>query len=44
MKRDNKDDEKFRELVKRMKTFNELLGDYLDAIDIEEGDTEKEDN
>lgn len=44
VKRDNKDDEKFRELVKRMKTFNELLGDYLDAIDMEEGDTEKEDN
>jgi hypothetical protein len=35
-----KDDDKFKELVKRMKKFNELLGDYLDAIDMEEGDTE----
>ena len=33
---------KFDELVKRMKLFNELLSDYLDAIDMEEGDTDKE--
>ena len=37
---DKKGDDKFQELVKRMKKFNELLGDYLDAIDMEEGDTE----
>lgn len=43
VKRDNKDNEKFKELVKRMKTFNELLGDYLDAIDMEEGDYEEDD-
>lgn len=40
MKQD-KDDEKFKELVKRMKTFNDLLGDYLDSLDMDEGD-EKE--
>lgn len=39
---DKKDDERFNELVKRMKTFNELLGDYLDAIDMEEADAEAE--
>lgn len=33
---------KFKELVKRMKLFNELLSDYLDAIDMEEVDTDKE--
>lgn len=33
---------KFNELVKRMKLFNELLSDYLDAIDMEEGDEDKE--
>lgn len=38
-----KDEEgKFKELVKRMKLFNELLSDYLDAIDMEEVDTDKE--
>ena len=38
-----KDEEgKFKELVKRMKLFNELLSDYLDAIDMEEGDDDKE--
>lgn len=38
-----KDEEgKLKELVKRMKLFNELLSDYLDAIDIEEGDDDKE--
>lgn len=46
MKRqDTKKDEdgKFKELVKRMKLFNELLSDYLDAIDMEEVDnTDKE--
>lgn len=37
---DTKKDEggKFKELVKRMKLFNELLSDYLDAIDMEEFD------
>lgn len=41
---DTKKDEggKFKELVKRMKLFNELLADYLDAIDMEEVDTDKE--
>lgn len=41
---DTKKDEgcKFKELVKRMKLFNELLSDYLDAIDMEEGDDDKE--
>lgn len=39
-KKDNKDDDKFKELVKRMKKFNELLGDYLDAIDMEEEEDE----
>lgn len=41
---DTKKDEgsKFNELVKRMKLFNELLSDYLDAIDMEEVDTDKE--
>ena len=41
---DTKKDEegKFKELVKRMKLFNELLSDYLDAIDMEEGDDNKE--
>lgn len=41
---DTKKDEggKFKELVKRMKLFNELLSDYLDAIDMEEVDTDKE--
>lgn len=39
---DKKGDDKFQELVKRMKKFNELLGDYLDAIDMEEGDMGKE--
>lgn len=40
---DTKKDEgsKFNELVKRMKLFNELLSDYLDAIDMEEVDTDK---
>ena len=33
---------KFKELVERMKMFNELLSDYLDAIDMEEGDDDKE--
>lgn len=43
MKQKN-DDEKFKELVKRMKTFNELLGDYLDSLDMDESDEkEKED-
>lgn len=42
MKQDNKDNEKFNELVKRMKTFNELLADYLDAIDMEEADADME--
>lgn len=38
-----KDEEgKFKELVKRMKLFNELLSDYLDAIDMEEVDDDKE--
>lgn len=36
------EDGKFKELVKRMKLFNELLSDYLDAIDMEEGDDDKE--
>lgn len=41
-KKDNKalGDDKFNELVKRMKKFNELLGDYLDAIDMEEEEDE----
>ena len=41
---DTKKDEegKFKELVKRMKLFNELLSDYLDAIDMEEGEDDKE--
>ena len=41
---DTKKDEgrKFNELVKRMKLFNELLSDYLDAIDMEEGEDDKE--
>lgn len=39
MKKDDNKDERFNELVKRMKTFNELLGDYLDALDMEEGDS-----
>ena len=41
---DTKKDEggKFNELVKRMKLFNELLSDYLDAIDMEEVDDDKE--
>lgn len=41
---DTKKDEsgKFNELVKRMKLFNELLSDYLDAIDMEEVDTDKD--
>lgn len=44
MKQVKNDDEKFKELVKRMKTFNELLGDYLDSLDMDEGDEkEKED-
>ena len=40
---DTKKDEegKLKELVKRMKLFNELLSDYLDAIDMEEGDDDK---
>ena len=40
---DTKKDEggKFKELVKRMKLFNELLSDYLDAIDMEEVDDDK---
>lgn len=40
---DTKKDEgsKFKELVNRMKLFNELLSDYLDAIDMEEVDTDK---
>lgn len=44
MKQDTKKDEggKFKELVKRMKLFNELLSDYLDAIDMEEVDTDKD--
>lgn len=33
---------KFKELVQRMKLFNELLSDYLDAIDMEEVDTDKD--
>lgn len=33
---------KFKELVERMKLFNELLSDYLDAIDMEEVDTDKD--
>lgn len=36
------EDRKLQELVKRMKLFNELLSDYLDAIDMEEGDDDKE--
>jgi len=42
--KDTKKDEdgKFKELVKRMKLFNELLSDYLDAIDMEEVDDDKE--
>lgn len=42
--KDTKKDEegKLKELVKRMKLFNELLSDYLDAIDMEEGDDDKE--
>ena len=36
------EDSKLKELVKRMKLFNELLSDYLDAIDMEEGDDDKE--
>ena len=41
---DTKKDEgsKLKELVKRMKLFNELLSDYLDAIDMEEVDTDKD--
>lgn len=41
--KETKNDEgcKFKELVKRMKLFNELLSDYLDAIDMEEGDDDK---
>lgn len=41
---DTKKDEgcKFKELVKRMKLFNELLSDYLDAIDMEEVDDDKD--
>lgn len=41
---DTKKDEggKFNELVKRMKLFNELLSDYLDAIDMEEVDDDKD--
>lgn len=41
---DTKKDEdgKFKELVKRMKLFNELLSDYLDAIDMEEVEDDKE--
>lgn len=41
---DTKKDEggKFEELVKRMKLFNELLSDYLDAIDMEEVDDDKD--
>ena len=41
---DTKKDEgcKFKELVKRMKLFNELLSDYLDAIDMEEVDNDKD--
>ena len=41
---DTKKDEgcKFKELVKRMKLFNELLSDYLDAIDMEEVDADKD--
>lgn len=41
---DTKKDEggKFNELVKRMKLFNELLSDYLDAIDMEEFDDDKD--
>jgi len=38
-----KDEDKFKELVKRMKTFNELLGDYLDSLDMDEGEDKKED-
>ena len=43
---DTKKDEggKFKELVKRMKLFNELLSDYLDAIDMEEVDDDKDMN
>ena len=42
-KETKKDEEgKLKELVKRMKLFNELLSDYLDAIDMEEGDDDKE--
>ena len=42
-KKTKKDEEgKFNELVNRMKLFNELLSDYLDAIDMEEGDDDKE--
>lgn len=35
---------KFNELVKRMKLFNELLSDYLDAIDMEDADAEGDDD
>lgn len=41
---DKKEDERFQELVKRMKAFNELLGDYLDAIDMEDGDGDDKDD
>ena len=43
-KEEKKKDEssKLKELVKRMKLFNELLSDYLDAIDMEEVDDDKE--
>ena len=36
------EDSKLQELVKRMKLFNELLSDYLDAIDMEEVDDDKD--
>lgn len=38
MKQEKENKDKYKELIKRMRTFNELLGDYLDAIDMEEAD------
>lgn len=43
MKQENENKDKYKELIKRMRTFNELLGDYLDAIDMDNADEKEED-
>ncbi len=43
MKQEKENKDKYKELIKRMRTFNELLGDYLDAIDMDNADEKEED-